>query len=133
MAMLPHDCHYQSAVTTMAHKYNLPGVFYLDLWPVSCGQVVVTDPDVALHLTVTKNHPKHEAEKWFGTTSVLHCKEQSDVALVDPLIGKDNIVTVEGPIWKYLHKMLSPAFSTQHISNMRPAVSLQILFSSKPA
>jgi cytochrome P450 len=62
-----------------------------------------------------------------------NCKEQSDVALVDPLIGKDNIVTVEGPIWKYLHKMLSPAFSTQHISNMRPAVSLQILFSSKPA
>jgi hypothetical protein len=65
MAGLPNDVHYQSAVTTIAHKYNLPGVFYLDLWPASCGQVVVVDPDVALHMTVTKNHPKHEAEKWF--------------------------------------------------------------------
>lgn len=65
MAGLPTDVHYQSAVTTIAHKYDLPGVFYLDLWPASCGQVVVIDPDVALHMTVTKNHPKHEAEKWF--------------------------------------------------------------------
>lgn len=65
MASLPPDVHYQSAITTIAHKYNMPGVFYLDLWPASCGQVVVVDPDVALHMTVTKNHPKHEAEKWF--------------------------------------------------------------------
>src|SRR5690349_114992 len=54
MASLPTDVHYQSAVTTIAHKYNMPGVFYLDLWPAGCGQVVVVDPDVALHMTVTK-------------------------------------------------------------------------------
>lgn len=86
MESLPHDVHYQCAATTIANKYNLPGVFYLDLWPAACGQVVVTDPDVALHMTVTKNHPKHEAEKWF----------------VDPLIGAGNIVTTEGAEWKYL-------------------------------
>jgi hypothetical protein len=66
MASLPPDVHYQVAVTTIAQKYNMPGVFYLDLWPAGCGQVIVTDPDVASHMTVTKNHPKHEAEKWFG-------------------------------------------------------------------
>ncbi|EAT87917.2 hypothetical protein SNOG_04157 [Parastagonospora nodorum SN15] len=95
----------------MAKKYNLPGVFYLDLWPASPGQVIVIDPDVAQYMTVTKNYPKHEAEQWF----------------LDPLIGKGNIVTVEGSQWKYLHKMLSPAFSVQHISNMRPAIAEEIM------
>jgi cytochrome P450 len=73
-----------------------------------CGQVIVVDPDVAQHVTVIKNHPKHDAERWF----------------TDPLIGVGNIVTVEGPRWKYLHRMLSPAFAIQHISKMRPAVGI---------
>jgi hypothetical protein len=41
-AMLPSDVHYQCAVTTMAKKYDLPRVFYLDLWPMADGQVCVT-------------------------------------------------------------------------------------------
>jgi cytochrome P450 len=49
-------------------------------------------------------------------------KELSDQQIVDPLIGTDNIVTSDGQLWKYLHKMLSPAFATQHIANMRPMV-----------
>lgn len=85
----------------------MPEVFYLDLWPISVGQCVVVNPDVALHVTVVRNHPKHDAEKMF----------------LDPLIGTGNIVTANGPRWKYLHKMLSPAFSIMHISNMRPMVA----------
>jgi cytochrome P450 len=83
----------------------------LDLWPAGCGQVIVIDPDTAMHMTVTKNHPKHEAEGWF----------------IDPLIGVDNIVTSEGNLWKYLHKMLSPAFAVQHITNMRPDIAEEIM------
>lgn len=107
MAEFPPGIHHQVVVTTMMHKYHLPRLFYIDLWPFSCGQLVVADPDIALHITVTKNHPKHEAEKMF----------------IDPLVGPGNIVTSEGSVWKYLHQMLSPAFAIQHISKMRPAVS----------
>jgi cytochrome P450 len=106
MEQLPPGAHFQAAVQTLIHKYDLPGLWYLDLWPVACGQLIITDPDVALHVTVTQNHPKHEAEKW----------------AVDPLIGSENIVTSEGPLWKSLHKMISPAFSVQNITTMRPAV-----------
>jgi cytochrome P450 len=123
MGALPNEVHYQVAVATIAKKYNMPRVFYLDLWPAGCGQVVITDPDVALHVTVTNNHPKHEAEKWFSKFSWISLEVQSNKPIVDPLIGAGNIVTIDGPRWKYLHKMLSPAFSVQHISNMRPAVS----------
>jgi hypothetical protein len=63
MALLPKNSHYQCAVMTIAHKYNMPKVFYLDLWPASWGQIIVVDPDLAMHVTGTKNYPKHMAEK----------------------------------------------------------------------
>ncbi len=106
-ASVPSDVHYQVAVTTIAHKYNMPDVWYLDLWPAADGQIVIGNPDLAMYVTNTKNYPKHDAEKWF----------------IDPLIGDGNIVTTNGPRWKHLHKMLSPAFSIQHIANLRPMVA----------
>jgi cytochrome P450 len=42
---------------------------------------------------------------------------------VDSFIGADNIVTTDGPRWKYLHKLRFPAFTIQHIRGRRPAVS----------
>jgi len=94
----------------------MPGVFYLDLWPITWGQVVVTDPDCALHMTAIRNHPKHIAE----------------AHIIDPLIGKGNIVTANGQRWKELHKMLSPAFSITHITNLRPMVADEVMkFRSK--
>jgi cytochrome P450 len=108
---LPSDVHYQAAVVTIARKYNMPGVFYLDLWPVSWGQIVVTDPDVARNLTTIRDHPKHEGEG----------------QMIDPLIGNGNIVTSNGSQWKHLHKMLSPAFAISHITNMRPMVADEVM------
>jgi hypothetical protein len=49
-AMLPSDVHYQCAVTTMAKKYDLPRVFYLDLWPMADGQVCVTGSNFYVRL-----------------------------------------------------------------------------------
>ncbi|KAF3050297.1 hypothetical protein E8E11_009720 [Didymella keratinophila] len=110
-ALLPKDCHVQVAVTTMTQAYNLPGVFYLDLWPVAPSICVITDPDVALHMTVTRNHEKHSEE----------------AKAVDPMIGRANIVTSEGARWKMLHKMLAPAFSVMHVTNQRPMVAEAVM------
>lgn len=110
-ALLPKDCHVQIAVTTMSHKYKLPGVFYLDLWPVAPSICVITDPDVALYMTVTRNHEKHSQE----------------AKAVDPMMGKANLVTSEGARWKMLHKMLAPAFSITHVTNQRPMVAEAVM------
>lgn len=109
--MLPSDGHYQAVATTIARKYDLPGLFYLDLWPVAWGQIVVTDPDLARDVTVTRNHPKHEA---IGI-------------MIDPIIGGSNIVGTDGPRWKYLHKMVSSAFSISYITEMRPMVAAEVM------
>ncbi|KAF3001900.1 hypothetical protein E8E13_006170 [Curvularia kusanoi] len=105
-ALFPKNCHVQVAATTMSQKYKLPGIFYLDLWPVADNICIVTDPDVALHMTVQRNHEKHVAEA------------QS----LDPMIGKGNIVTAEGEQWKKMHRMLAPAFAIMQVTNMRPMV-----------
>lgn len=110
-ALLPKDCHIQIAATTMAQKYKLPGVFYLDLWPVGPSMCIVTDPDVALHLTVTRNHEKHEEES----------------RAIDPVFGKGNIVTTGGARWKKLHKMLAPAFAIMHVTNQRPLIAEAVM------
>lgn len=111
MAGLPKNCHVQVAVTTMSEKYDLPRLFYLDLWPLSPSMVIVTDPDLALYLTVTRNHEKHSEE----------------LRVMDPMIGKGNIVTAEGARWKKMHKMLAPAFAITHVTNMRPMVAENVM------
>jgi cytochrome P450 len=111
LAAFPKDCHIQVAVTSMTQKYSLPGVFYLDLWPLAPSICVITDPDVAQHLTVTRNHEKHKEEK----------------GAIDPMIGSGNIVTTEGARWKMLHKMLAPAFSIMHVTNQRPMIAEAVM------
>lgn len=69
------------------------------------------DPDVAQYLTVSRNHDKHIAE----------------AEAVDPLIGEGNIVTSEGARWKKMHKMLAPAFSITHVTNMRTMIAGNVM------
>jgi cytochrome P450 len=95
----------------MTHLYNLPGIFYLDLWPLAPSICVVTDPDVAQHLTVQRNHEKHMEE----------------AKMVDPLIGEGNIVTSGGEQWKKMHKMLAPAFAITRVTERRPMVGANVM------
>ncbi|KAF2109528.1 cytochrome P450 [Lophiotrema nucula] len=110
-ALFPGNPHFQVVITTLQRKYNLPGLWYLDLWPIGPTQMIVTDPDLALYVTVHKNHPKHPAEAIF----------------VDPVVGNNNIVTVDGPRWKHLHNMLAPAFGVSRVRDMLPMVAEEVM------
>ena len=111
LALFPPKAHYQVTVTTMKEKYNLPGVFYLDFWPLGPSQLVVTDPDVALHMTAVKNHPKHPDEAYF----------------IDPVAGRGNIVSANGPVWKHLHQMIAPAFAISRVRGMVAMIAEDVM------
>ncbi|KAF2009808.1 cytochrome P450 3A30 [Aaosphaeria arxii CBS 175.79] len=111
LALMPGQCHPQVAITSMAQKYNLPGLFYLDMWPFSHGMIIVQDPDLALHMTAIKNHPKHSVEKTF----------------IDPIVGAGNIVTAEGPYWKHLHTAFAPAFSISRVRGMVGMIGEEVM------
>src|SRR5690242_8529385 len=94
----PHN-HPQTYFTAIARKYNLEGIFYLDLWPLGPSQVVLSDPQLLDAVTVVKPYGQHHATEDF----------------IAPITGRNVIASVNGPIWKKLHGALLPAFSWSHI------------------
>jgi cytochrome P450 len=60
---------------------------------------------------------------WSQKRSSIENKLVLTYTTVDSFIGAVNIVTTDGPHWKYLHKLRFPAFTIQHISDRRHAVS----------
>ncbi|KAJ9632028.1 hypothetical protein H2203_000429 [Taxawa tesnikishii (nom. ined.)] len=60
--LVPADAHPQHMFTLLQRRYNLPGLFYLDLWPFARSMVIVTDAPVAYQITQKRVLPHHEWE-----------------------------------------------------------------------
>lgn len=58
-ALYPPNCHPQAYLTTIAQKYDLKGIFYMDLWPVADPQVIVTDVDLMDQVHVKRAFPQY--------------------------------------------------------------------------
>jgi cytochrome P450 len=103
---LPPNCHPQAYVTAIAQKYNLKGIFYLDLWPIADSMAVLTDPDLMDEVTVVKPLPIHPMAEDF----------------ISPVVGKNVIATTNGTKWKKMHNAMSPAFSWSHIRSLADVI-----------
>ncbi|KAM5341846.1 hypothetical protein ACJ41O_014877 [Fusarium nematophilum] len=101
-SLMPPNCHPQIYYTEIARRYSLSGIFYLDLWPIGPPSVVLSDPDLLDEITVRKPLPQHpHAEEFLNT-----------------IIGRGAIAGVNGPVWKWLHHAMAPAFSWSHIRSL---------------
>jgi cytochrome P450 len=105
-AMFPPQNHPQAYFTEISRKYNLEGIFYLDLWPFAPSQVILTDPDLLEQVTVLKPLPQHQLSDDF----------------LAPITGRNTIATANGHVWKELHKAMLPAFSWSHIRSLTSVV-----------
>ncbi|UKZ78659.1 hypothetical protein TrVFT333_006405 [Trichoderma virens FT-333] len=101
-ATIPQNSHPQAYYTEIARKYNLEGIFYLDLWPIADSSVVLTDPTLMEEVTVRNPLKQHTMSE----------------AFLSPIIGPNVIATVNGPVWKRLHNAMAPAFSWSHIRTL---------------
>jgi cytochrome P450 len=101
-ALFPTNSHPQTFFTEMSRKYNLDGIFYLDLWPFAPSQVILSDPSLLEQVTVTKPLPQHKFADDF----------------LAPIIGRNSIATANGPVWKELHNTLAPAFAWSAIRGL---------------
>jgi cytochrome P450 len=110
--MMPPNTHPQAYLTEIAQKYGFnDGLFYLDLWPVADSQVVITNPDLANQVTVTKPLAVHHMAADF----------------LRPMLGDNVIAAVNGPTWKRLHHAMSPAFSWNHVRNFSELIVDEVL------
>ena len=101
---MPPSFHYHQLMTYIGQKYNMPAVFYLDVWPLGNPLMMVHDPDVAYQITQAKNLPKHPV----------------NAKVLGALVGERSVVTAEGPEWKLLRSILNPGFSAQYLSTLVP-------------
>jgi cytochrome P450 len=99
---LPPNCHPQLVLTMIAQRYNLPPIFYLDLWPFGPAQMVLSEPDAMSQVTTLRAYPKHDMSGQF----------------VRPMVGDNNIVAANGPLWKFLHTLMAPAFTPGYVKSM---------------
>ncbi|KAI0128780.1 cytochrome P450 [Xylariales sp. AK1849] len=103
-AQFPPNMHPQSYITTIAQKYDLKGVFYLDLWPITYPQVVLTEPDLMDQVQVTRNYDQHE---------------QAEDTL-RPLVGSNR-----------LHNAMAPSFQMSHVRTLTGLMAGETLFHDK--
>lgn len=111
MRELPPGLHPQQLMSYVGQKYGMPGVFYLDLWPISYPMMMVHDPGVANQITVSNNLPKHPVNTRF----------------LSPLVGDQSIVLVEGSAWKRIRSIILPGFAPQYLGTLQPVVNKHVL------
>lgn len=62
--VMPPNVHPQILYTEIARKYNLEGIFYLDLYPLAPSSVIITDPELLKQLQSLRQHPTQQKSAW---------------------------------------------------------------------
>ncbi|KAJ5587789.1 uncharacterized protein N7459_003554 [Penicillium hispanicum] len=86
-------------------EVEVPGLMYLDMWPVAPTLLAVFDPDMMAGFTQDPSLPKHPH---------LHSEFKPFTQLKD-------ILTMSGSEWKRWRGIFNPAFSVKNILSLVPA------------
>lgn len=99
---MPPNMHPQAYLTAIALKYDLEGIFYMDLWPIADPQVILTDPGLMTRVTVNMPLKMHQMAEDF----------------MAPIVGPNVVATANGVVWKQMHNAMAPAFLPSHIRTL---------------
>ncbi|KAL2151760.1 hypothetical protein VTH82DRAFT_6858 [Thermothelomyces myriococcoides] len=91
---VPGD-YIQAPWTELKQDFNLPDIYYMDMWPAGPELIVCSGPEAAaIPTTVNSFAQSHLVAEVFG-----------------PVVGKTFIEATNGPLWKELHHMLAPGLT----------------------
>jgi cytochrome P450 len=115
---MPRGAHMQSAISELKADYNLPDVFYVDLWPVSSPFMMIMGPEACAIPTTENTFDMHPEVAKFLKRNV----------------GESFIEGTNGPLWKHLHQTLAPGLTPSiirgnHGSILEQAATLRRRFS----
>ena len=86
-------------------KYNLGKFFYVDFWPLGPRSLFIADPEITnQYVTTSQSLPKSPL-----VNDYLY-----------QLLGKNNMVSLEGNQWKNLRSMFNPGFASAHLMTLVP-------------
>ncbi|KXJ87138.1 cytochrome P450 [Microdochium bolleyi] len=109
MSSMPRGGYIQQALTQMKIDYDLPEVFYLDMWPVVDSFICFTSPEAATYPTT--------ANVWAIPPIVTKFFELTT--------GTSFIEATNGPLWKELLHRLAPALTPTTIKAYFPHIVAQ--------
>jgi hypothetical protein len=94
MQQFPPNTALSIYYTAIAQKYNLKGIYYLDLWPFGPSQMILVSPDSADLVAKVTDYPLHEM----------------GINYLSGLVGENSMGATNGEKWKVTHRLLAPAF-----------------------
>ncbi|EME82297.1 uncharacterized protein MYCFIDRAFT_138822, partial [Pseudocercospora fijiensis CIRAD86] len=103
---LPRRVHPHVFPALVRRKHRLASFFYVDVWPMSDPFIAVMDPDICQQFSVEHQPLKHPSLRTF----------------LEPLCGKDDMLSIDGAKWKKWRSMFNPGFSTQHLTTLVPGI-----------
>ncbi|KAL7902092.1 cytochrome P450 [Trichoderma sp. SZMC 28014] len=115
---LPRGIHMQSVITELRADYDLPDVFYIDLWPLGPQFVFCNSPEASAIPTTENTFDMHpEVGNWLSGS-----------------VGARFIEATNGTLWKHLHQTLAPGLTPSiirgnHGSIIEQAATLRRRFS----
>ncbi|OCK83786.1 cytochrome P450 [Lepidopterella palustris CBS 459.81] len=90
----------------LTEDYDLPPVYYVDLYPLSSPLLVIHDPEIAQDIAANSGMKKHPTLKDY----------------IKPLGGENNMITMEGAAWKKWRSIFNPGFSSSYLMTQVPAI-----------
>ncbi|KAK6003930.1 hypothetical protein QM012_008780 [Aureobasidium pullulans] len=102
----PRGCAGQGLPLMIKKQYNLPDLFYLDLWPFSVSLCIATHPAYSNQFLTERSMPKHPV---LGEA-------------LSTISGGDDMLSSDGPQWKVWRSAFNPGFSVAHLMTMVPTI-----------
>lgn len=90
-------------MTYVQKDYNLPNIWYADLWPLSSPMMVIQSYEAAVE---SNNMAKHH--------------RMGDG--LDHIVGKQSMISINGTTWKRWRQIFNPGFSSAHLMSIVPIV-----------
>lgn len=107
LSSIPDDAHPMYITDQLRRKYpDMGPVFYFDMWPFSIPMLFAQSPSSAYQLIQERVHPKAEAVRKF----------------MYPLTKNNDLITMEGQLWKKWRGVFSPGFSASHLMTLVPSI-----------
>ncbi|KAK4103425.1 cytochrome P450 [Parathielavia hyrcaniae] len=108
MAQYPSDMFPLSICTWVLQRFphlEKNGFILIDAWPFMSPMLYVFDPEMSTQFTQVQSLPKSNDIK----------------SEFRPLTGSKDLVTLDGPEWKFWRSVFNPGFSTKNLVAMTPA------------
>jgi len=95
LGRLPKGTYMQAALTQIKQDYDLPDVFYMDMWPFGPRFLMLSAPDAAALPTTVSAFPQSRLVTEFFVNN----------------LGPSFIEASNGTLWKELHQILAPGLT----------------------